>query len=703
MTRATRDAHELAQFESALREGWTEATLAELVVHALGGEWGAAPEEAARRGWTRVSVLRGTEFRDWNRARGATAAERAIKPSSLARRQLRAGDIVVEISGGGPDQPVGRTLRVDDEALRAARNPLVCSNFCRQIRVHPDVDPAYVELGLRYQYGLGAFNDFQSQTTNLRNLDFQAFLAGVVLPLPPLAEQRRIVARAEELLARVELVRRRLDALPSVLRRFRQAVLGAAFSGRLTERWRERRPGLRPVATARDSEWHSEFQVPAPLEAPETPEGWRLVALQDLVSRVQYGTSEKADGDAKTGVPVLRMANIQDGRVDLSSLKYMNRRDLDVDTFRLAEGDVLFNRTNSPGLVGKAAVFEGGPEAVFASYLVRVACDPERVLGRFLCAWINSPWGRQWARAVRTDCVSQSNINTSKLRRMPVPAPPLEEQREIVQRIEGLFRLAAGIESRIALARARADRLAQAALDRAFRGELVPSEAELARAEGRAYEPGWELLDRIRIERQRSSRPARSRPERLAVLPAAAGARVKVKTTAASGASGRAAAPKGRTGTPKGRTVTPVYDPDQVLVAFRQACWGAGAVSEDELLRRVADRLGIHRLGKAARTRLQKHLETAEERRIVARQDGLLEGATPTFARYDEEFLLQTLRALMRTGAEYERGAVIRMVASYLGYGQVTAAVRNRMEVIFAAGVRRGLLAQRDGKVWRRS
>ncbi len=690
MTRATRDAQELAQFERRSPGGLGRSYPDELVVHALGGEWGVAPEEAERRGWTRVSVLRGTEFRDWNRARGATAAERAIKPQSLAKRELRAGDIVVEISGGGPDQPVGRTLRIDEEALQRAKNPLVCANFCRQIRVHPEVDPAFVELSLRYQYGLGDFNDFQSQTTNLRNLDFHDFLDGVTLPLPPLAEQRRIVARAEELLARVEVVRRRLDALPGIVRRFRQAVLGAAFSGRLTERWRERRPDLGPVELDGASEW----QVPAPLEAPETPDGWRLVALNDLVSRVQYGTSDRAEGEAKTGVPVLRMANIQDGRIDLSSLKYMKRADVDVDAFRLAAGDVLFNRTNSPGLVGKAAVFEGGLEAVFASYLVRVACHPDRVLGGFLCAWINSPWGRQWARAVRTDCVSQSNINTSKLRRMPVPAPPLAEQREIVQRIEGLFRLADGIVARIALARARADRLAQAVLDRAFRGELVPSEAELSRAEGRAYEPGWELLDRIRMERQHSGRPARSRPERLSVLRAEAAKERPV------GANTRA---KARTAAPKGRAVTPVYDPDQVLVAFRQACWGAGAVSEEELLRRVADRLGIHRLGKPARTRLQKHLETAEERRIVARQDGFLEGATPTFARYDEEFLLQTLRGLMRMGTEYERGMVIRMVASYLGYGQVTAAVRNRMEVIFAAGVRRGLLAQKDGRIWRRS
>src|SRR5215210_2716125 len=128
------------QLEGGL-DGWAEATLDELVVHALGGEWGLSCEGGIPSGYTRVSVVRGTEFREWEDEKGATAAERAVKPASLAKRELKAGDLVVEISGGGPDQPVGRILRVDEEALRTARNPLVCSNFCRQIRLHPEVDP----------------------------------------------------------------------------------------------------------------------------------------------------------------------------------------------------------------------------------------------------------------------------------------------------------------------------------------------------------------------------------------------------------------------------------------------------------------------------------------------------------------------------------------------------------------------------------
>lgn len=669
--------------EGELREGWTEVVLEELVTHVLGGEWGIPGDGDLPSGYVRVNVLRGTEFKEWDDERGRTAAERAIPRASLERRELRPGDLVIEISGGGPDQPVGRSLLVDEAAVQRAANPLICSNFCRQIRLHPDVDPAYVALVLRHRYERGDFNAWQSQTTNIRNLDFRAFLSGVTLPLPPIAEQRRIAARAGELLAQSRQVWARLAKLPPSVKRFRQSALAAACSGRLTEDWRVRHREREAPRFSDETEW----QVPEPLEIPEIPESWTLVALDDLVRRVQYGASHRADGDAKAGLPVLRMSNIQEGRVDMTHLKYVDKGLRGIDAFKLQEGDILFNRTNSPGLVGKAAVYErrkdkdGKPEkpdeVIFASYLVRLVCDADRMLSHFLCSWINSPWGRQWARTVRRDCVSQSNINSSKLRRMPVPTPPMAEQREIVRWLVRLLHFADAVEVRVAAAMARADRLSQAVLEKAFRGDLVSTEAELARLEGRSYEPAWALVDRIKSGRKPRTGRAGQRSQAISVL---------------DGPARRSS---------RGRTVA-VWDADQVLVAFRQACWGAGSMSEDELIRRVADRLGVERLGKKVRTRLAEHLATAVERRIVARRGERLEGATPTFARYDDEFLLLAVRTVLRSGVEYDLQTVVRAVASHLGYGQVTAAVRSRMEGLLRIAVRRGLLVTRDGKVWKR-
>jgi hypothetical protein len=263
---------------------------------------------------------------------------------------------------------------------------------------------------------------------------------------------------------------------------------------------------------------------------------------------------------------------------------------------------------------------------------------------------------------------------------MPVPTPPLAEQREIVRWIETLFRFADAVEVRVAAAIAQADRLSQAVLDKAFRGELVLTESELARMEGRSYEPAWVLLGRIKAEgKLRAGRSPGRSPKTLAVLGEPAPRRVSRRSRAVA-----------------------VWDSEQVLVAFRQACWGAGAVGEDELIRRVADRLGVARLGRKVRGRLAEHLATAVERRIVVRRGEKLEGATPTFARYDDEFLLRVIRTVLRSGVEVDSLTVVRNVASHLGYGQVTAAVRNRMESLFRTGVRRGLLGMRGDKVWKR-
>lgn len=651
-----------------LPEGWAEVPLGEIVVHALGGEWG---EAEAAPGLVEVGVVRGTEFREWARDKGATAAARWIRKASLEKRRLEIGDIVVEISGGGPGQPVGRTLLIDEEALRRAGRPLICSNFCRRMRIHPALDPAFVQLGLLEKYLRGEVEAFQTQTTNLRNLNFKDFLAGTVLRIPPLAEQRRIVTAAAEIFSRLRAVSDRLVRVRPILRRFRQSVLSAACSGRLTEEWRERAlaEGRRPF----DS--RGEWRAPGPLEPPEIPEGWALVSIRDVAETLQYGTSVKAGKKIEDGIPVLRMGNIRDGKIDLSDLKWIDPRALDAAAYRLRRGDILFNRTNSPELVGKSAVFDHDLEAAFASYLVRLTCDERRVCSRYVCHWINSPWGRQWSRAVKTDCVSQSNISGSKLLTMPLPAPPLAEQQEIVRQVEALFRRADAAERRAAAALGAAEAVRLAVLERAFRGGLVPAEAELAREEGRDCEPAAALLERVSAARK-AERP------RLEGLPA----EPIPPCPLAIPVSGWIAAGE--------------RPPEEVLAAFRQVCWGAGPMTENELLRRAALRLGGSRLTRSLRSRLQELMELALERRIIARQGDLYAGATPKLGRYDDEFLLRTLRAVLGEGDELDRRALTRAAAAYLGYSQVTAAMRDRMDEVFEEGIRRGLLGVRGGRLY---
>lgn len=277
--------------------------------------------------------------------------------------------------------------------------------------------------------------------------------------LPPSAEQKRIAAKLDSVFARVDAARARLERVPAMLKRFRQAVLMAAISGKLTAEWRLAR---------------------------NLQEDWKAVTLSEVASDFAYGTSAKS---LKEGiVPVLRMGNIQNGKIDWGDLLFTSD-EAEIVKYRVQKGDVLFNRTNSPELVGKSAVFKGEREAVYAGYLIRVRCS-EKLLPDYLNYCLASPYGRDYCWRVKTDGVSQSNINAKKLAAFEFGLPSIDEQREIVERAESLFAIADKFAAQYERAVERVDKLTPALLAKAFRGELVPQDPN--------DEPAEKLLERLK-------------------------------------------------------------------------------------------------------------------------------------------------------------------------------------------------------------
>lgn len=304
--------------------------------------------------------------------------------------------------------------------------------------------------------------ELQSTGTTRRRITRKK-LSALELQIAPLTEQRRIAAKLDTTLAAVEACRQRLDAVAAILKRFRQAVLAAATSGELTREWREER-GLQ--------------------------EDWQEVQLGDHAEGFNYGTSAKSQSEGE--IPVLRMGNIQSGEIDWGGLVYTSDL-VEIAKYMLEPGDVLFNRTNSPELVGKTAIYRGEQPAIYAGYLIRVRCsaslDPE-----FLNLSLNSPEARDYCWRVKSDGVSQSNINAKKLAAYAFELPPIEEQHEIIRCAQDLFALAVQLEARLNAARKVVDRLTPALLAKAFRGELVPQDP--------SDEPASVLLERIRAARQ---------------------------------------------------------------------------------------------------------------------------------------------------------------------------------------------------------
>ncbi len=174
-----------------------------------------------------------------------------------------------------------------------------------------------------------------------------------------------------------------------------------------------------------------------------------------------------------------------------------------------SEAGLAQSRLWSPGTICITIAANIADSAI----LTYPACFPDSVVGLItednLCVTEYAEFFIRTARdnlAQFAPATAQKNINIAILNDLAVPLPPLAEQQEIVRRVEAIFRLADAIEKRVAAATARAEKVTQAILAKAFRGELVATEAELARREGRAYEPASALLERIRA--QRASAPA---------------------------------------------------------------------------------------------------------------------------------------------------------------------------------------------------
>ncbi len=352
-------------------------------------------------------------------------------------------------------------------------------------------------------------------------------IEAILIPLPPLAEQYRIVAKLEELFSDLDAAVGSLQAARDQLKVYRQAVLKSAFEGKLTERWRqENRDKLEPAETLlarirterqdhyrkQVAEWEKQtaaweangkkgkkparpikIKEVAPLtkeelaKLPELPEGWGWVKVGDCTLGVEYGTSAKSkeSGD----VPVVRMGNIQNGKIDWTDLVYSDDKQ-EIEKYMLKKNDVLFNRTNSPELVGKTAIFRGGRDAIFAGYLIRVNQIDDMVNPDYLNYYLNSIVAKNHGNKVKTDGVNQSNINGEKLKQYPFPYALREEQNQVVGEIESRLSVCEKLEEAIEDGLKKAELMRQSILKRAFEGKLVEQNLN--------DEPAEELLKRIK-------------------------------------------------------------------------------------------------------------------------------------------------------------------------------------------------------------
>lgn len=295
------------------------------------------------------------------------------------------------------------------------------------------------------------------------------------ISVAPLAEQKRIADKLDRLLARVDACRERLDRIPTILKRFRQSVLAAATSGKLTEDWRQ--------ANAMEFLWH---EIP-------TKEAGRIQLGRQRSPKYHTGENMR---------PYLRVQNVFENRLDLDDVMSMDFSGEDFERYRLHFGDILLNEGQSPEYLGRPAMYRGElPGACFTNTLIRFQAY-EHVMPDFAMLVF-----RHYMHAGRylkegTTTTNIAHLGAGRFGNVEFPLPVLEEQIEIVRRVETLFAFADRLQARLTQARTAATRLTPSLLAKAFRGELVPQDLN--------DEPASAMLERLKAQTSPSSTSSKS-------------------------------------------------------------------------------------------------------------------------------------------------------------------------------------------------
>ena len=311
----------------------------------------------------------------------------------------------------------------------------------------------------------------------------RAFVESFPVALPPAAEQKVIADKLDTLLAQVETTKARLERIPQILKRFRQSVLAAAVSGRLTEEWR----GTSVV------------------------NGWANITLGDIVQSIEAGKNLKCieTPPRENECGIIKISAVTWGTYDEEQSKTLPEKSMFLESRRIKIGDFLISRANTIELLGNPVIVHKVTKNLMLSdKVLRLNMRDEDK------AWVNiflrSMLGRKEIQDRSTgNQMSMRNIGQKALLEIPIPKPPYEEQTEIVRRVDQLFAHADRIEQQVNNALARVNNLTQSILAKAFRGELTEQwrkdNPELISGENSAEA----LLERIKAERAAAEKPKR--------------------------------------------------------------------------------------------------------------------------------------------------------------------------------------------------
>lgn len=507
--------------DNDLPEGWAWCGL-DMLTSAL--ESGGRPKGGVKNIQSGVPSIGGEHLNDeggfrFDKTRYVPEAYFTQMKKGLIKRN----DILIVKDGA----TTGKTSFVDDnfpfEKAAVNEHVFILRGFCKA------VEQRYLFRFLFSQEGQRQIQEkFQGSAQGGINA---RFIINFPIPLPPLPEQRLIVARVEALLEQVRKAKEALEKVPQIMKRFRQAVLKKAFSGELTAEWRAQQEDIKQFET-RSTGLANDAGI---------PDNWTMVTLGDVVDLISgVGFPMKYQSRSGLPYPFFKVADL--GKVDSGQPLIYSEHTVNDTIVRELRATVLPVNAVVFAKIGMAIRLNrrrllGVPGCIDNNMMA--AIPSAKVMPRYLLRFLETV-----DLMPLTQETTVPSLRKADLARLNFPLPPISEQQEIVRRVEALFKFADEVEKRAGEARKQVEKLTQSILARAFRGELTADFREavknwksLSLEERKKYiftlpeaeqekalyadefplEPAEQLLQRIREERakrEQEKKTARARKSR---------------------------------------------------------------------------------------------------------------------------------------------------------------------------------------------
>lgn len=407
-----------------IKTKYKQTKICELVEQTVGGTWG--PESDETKG---IPVLRSTNFTKDQKIVFENIAYRDITDAKLTNRILKNGDILIEISGGGPSQPVGRAL----EFINPDGKTYTYGNFVRRLKLNSDLlTQEYLSLALKALYIFGETEPIQTNTTNLRNLNFKDYI-NLEIPVPTIQEQKQIVSKIKECFTLLDKSEEKLKQATEKSNKVAESFLHRAY--------------VKNIAN------------------------YRSCSLKDACTRITDG-SHFSPKTIPSGYPYITVRDIDEVGIDFQNCKMISKESYN-DLVKLGckpeYGDVLFSKD---GTVGKVAKVPNNKDFVVLSSLAIITPNKEILSTDFLELLLNTPEVLNQAIKKKTGTAIR-RITLTNLKEITIPIPPLRIQNDIYTEYLKYQMIGKKNMSFLIRSRDRLELLRQSILKKAFEGKLI--------------------------------------------------------------------------------------------------------------------------------------------------------------------------------------------------------------------------------------